>query len=196
MLALGVCFPTFTLLQTNRFWSTTNNSMKCLINWMSLSIRVRLRNNLSCLKGVPDNQTILRGNCTTNWDVMPHQRACWRDFHDIFSVFEFYEIFGFHRDQLIVGTPRGFLLWWFPNEEPKRRRPPEKIIPIFGKKWVRLLERVLFFQALPWNPQEGHTSQGRDFPFGGGGFSNQSTEDLPNMYPGSHIFRKIYTCGW
>jgi len=64
-------------------------------------------------------------------------------------VFEFYEIFGFHRDQLIVGTPRGFLLWWFPNEEPKSRRPPEKIIPIFGKKWVRLLERVLFFQALP-----------------------------------------------
>ena len=58
-LALGVCFPqlcssagrSFTasemmvkLLQTNCFVSNTMNSMKCLVNWIPLSIHIRLRN--------------------------------------------------------------------------------------------------------------------------------------------------------
>jgi len=58
-LALGVCFAqpcssagrrfcrvntTFTKLPTNRFVSTTKNSMKCVVNWIPLRICVRSRN--------------------------------------------------------------------------------------------------------------------------------------------------------
>ena len=35
---------TFALLTTNRFVSTTTNSMKCLVNWILLRIRVRSTN--------------------------------------------------------------------------------------------------------------------------------------------------------
>jgi len=35
---------TFTVLQTNRLVSTTNFSMKCVINWIPLKIRVHSRN--------------------------------------------------------------------------------------------------------------------------------------------------------
>ena len=36
---------TVTLLPTNSFVSTTTNSMKCLVKWIPLRIRVRSRNN-------------------------------------------------------------------------------------------------------------------------------------------------------
>jgi len=43
---LVCCFKiTFTLLLTNCFVSTTANSMKCLLNWITLRIRVRSRND-------------------------------------------------------------------------------------------------------------------------------------------------------
>ena len=38
---------TFTLLPTNCFVSITSNSMKCLVNWIPLRIRVRSRNTKS-----------------------------------------------------------------------------------------------------------------------------------------------------
>ena len=41
---------TFTLLPTNCFVSTTTNSMKCIVNWIPLRIRVRLRNTQPHLK--------------------------------------------------------------------------------------------------------------------------------------------------
>ena len=51
--ALGVCFPqpccvkiTFEKLPTNRFVSTTKNSMKSVVNWIPLRIRVRSRNTI------------------------------------------------------------------------------------------------------------------------------------------------------
>jgi len=54
-LALGVCFPqrwpqvcrvkiTFEGLPTNRFVCITKKSMKCVVNWIPLRIRVRSRN--------------------------------------------------------------------------------------------------------------------------------------------------------
>ena len=69
LLALGVYFPqpcsmpcwphvsriqvTFGLLPTNLFVSTRTNSMKCLVNWISLRICVRSRNTQPYLKGRP-----------------------------------------------------------------------------------------------------------------------------------------------
>ena len=65
LIALGVCFPqpaqqrwpqvcrvkiTFTKLPTNRFVSTTKNSMKCVGNWIPLRIRIRSRNTQPHLK--------------------------------------------------------------------------------------------------------------------------------------------------
>jgi len=41
---------TFTFLLTNRFISTTTNSMKCLVNWIPLRIYVRSKNNQPHLK--------------------------------------------------------------------------------------------------------------------------------------------------
>jgi len=34
---------TFTLLPTNDFVSTTTNSMKCVVNWIPLRLRIRFR---------------------------------------------------------------------------------------------------------------------------------------------------------
>ena len=59
MLALGVCLLqpcSSDCLPTNRFVSTTTNSMKCLLNWIPLRIRVRSRNiqfNLKVTLGRP-----------------------------------------------------------------------------------------------------------------------------------------------
>ena len=69
-LALGVCFPallerwpqvcrvkiTFTKLLTNRFVSTTKKSMKCVLNWIPLRIRVRSRNTQPHLKLILGNR--------------------------------------------------------------------------------------------------------------------------------------------
>ena len=48
--ALAACLPRqdhamITLLLTNRFVSTTTNSMKCLVIWIPLRIRVHSRNS-------------------------------------------------------------------------------------------------------------------------------------------------------
>jgi len=45
---------TFTVLPTNRFVSTTKISMKYVVNWISLRIRVRSRNTQPHLKGGPE----------------------------------------------------------------------------------------------------------------------------------------------
>jgi len=37
-------------LPTNRFVSTTKNSMKCVVNWIPLRIRIRSRNTQTHLK--------------------------------------------------------------------------------------------------------------------------------------------------
>jgi len=68
MLALGVCLPqpcfclfdrwlqvfrvkiTFTVLPTNRLVSTTKKSIKCVVNWIPLRIRVLSRNTQPHLK--------------------------------------------------------------------------------------------------------------------------------------------------
>jgi len=39
---------------TNRFVSTTTNSMKCLVNWNPLRIRIRLKNTQPHLKRGPE----------------------------------------------------------------------------------------------------------------------------------------------
>ena len=43
---------TFTKLPTNRFVSTIKNSMKCVVNWIQLRIRIRSRNTQPHLKDV------------------------------------------------------------------------------------------------------------------------------------------------
>ena len=73
-LALGACFPpdllepqvcrvkiTFTNLPTNRFVCTTKISMKSVVKWILLRVRVRSRNTQPLLKG-PCPQSDLKIN--------------------------------------------------------------------------------------------------------------------------------------
>jgi len=76
-LALGVCFPhlcssrrwpqdyrvkiTFRKLPANRFVSTTKRSMKYVVNWIPLRIRVRSRNTQPHLK---DSKIMLHIECS------------------------------------------------------------------------------------------------------------------------------------
>jgi len=53
----------FTLLPTNRFFSTRTNSMKYLVNWITLRIHVRSRNTLPHLKHGTQTKSVNLHSC-------------------------------------------------------------------------------------------------------------------------------------
>ena len=131
-----------------------------------------------------------------NRDVTAHQRACLRDFHDIFSVFEFYEFFGFHLDKLIVETSRGFRLWWFPNEEPKRRRPPWKNNHNFLKKMdLSFREGPLLPGSSFETTKKERPPRGGIFLWGGGGSPIKVPRICQICIPGVTYFEKFVHVG-
>jgi len=71
---LQVCHVqiTFTKLPTNCFVSTTKFSMKCVVNWIPLRIRVRSRNTQPYLKGFLNPEYDASNDSATHCNTMKH----------------------------------------------------------------------------------------------------------------------------
>ena len=85
---------TFTLLLTNRFVSTTTSSMECIVNWISLRIRVRSRNtqrhfNLEVqIFWVTSPPWVVE----YEWDCLTYRKSQDRVAHDLENISENFQL--------------------------------------------------------------------------------------------------------